>query len=245
MQITPLTLITVRDLGVTLNEISILSDISFELRMGEYVGVIGPNGGGKSTLIKVLLGLVTQTSGEVHIGNEQIPHPTIGYVPQRLVQNDVVFPATVSDVVASGLTRNIARKEKRHRIVAALEKTNCEHLIDRHMSGLSGGERQRVLVSRALLMNPHILILDEPTAGMDIASEQQFFALLKELHDEGMTILLVSHDIDRIAKEVDTVLCINHSMMCFSGTSHLDMTDAINKMYGGHVHVLHHDHHHH
>ncbi len=245
MQITPQPLITVRDLCVTLNEISILSDICFELNMGEYVGVIGPNGGGKSTLIKVLLNLLPQTSGTFHIGNEQIPHPTIGYVPQRLVQNDVVFPAIVSDVVASGLTKHVRRKEKKERILAALEKTNCTHLIDRHMSGLSGGERQRVLVSRTLLMNPHILILDEPTAGMDIASEQQFFQLLKELHDEGMTILLVSHDIDRIAKEVDTVLCINHSMMCFSGTSHLDMSDAINKMYGGHVHVLHHDHHHH
>lgn len=185
----------------------ILSGISLDIHRGEYIGVIGPNGGGKTTLLRLLLGLNMPTSGTIDV---HIDRSRIGYVPQRASTGEVLFPATVEEIVKSGEGRG----KREGSVEAALKTTKVSHLRDQRIGTLSGGERQRVMIARALAGNPEVLFLDEPTSAIDPASQEEFYAFLQELHRKGLTIVMVSHDTDAIAHEVERVLCLNKHLVC-------------------------------
>lgn len=202
---------------------ALFEDFSFAIERGSYVAVIGPNGGGKSTLLRVLLGLLEPTKGEVRIfglpSDDRHARRRIGYVAQRGGMIDPSFPATAEEVVeagraqARGLTaRPDAADEKA--VDAAFDATNVGHLRHRVISSLSGGERQRVLLARALAAEPDILMLDEPIEGLDPSSREEFYAVLRTLKKKGKTIIFVSHDVHRIAKEADSALCLRHELVC-------------------------------
>ncbi len=196
----------------------VLRDVSFSLEAGEYVGIVGPNGGGKSTLLHLLAGILHPTKGDIrifgHSTHDAHHHIDIGFVPQRM-ENDIrMFPATVEEIVQSGRVRHHLLHGKHEHddeaAAVAIRRVNIEHLRKRRIGMLSGGEFQRVMIARALCAEPEILLLDEPTVGVDRASQETFYSLLRTLHQElHLTILLVSHDIAPIRKDATRFLTVD------------------------------------
>jgi zinc transport system ATP-binding protein len=198
------------------NEI-VIENINLDIFDSDFFGIIGPNGGGKSTLLKIILGLLTPTKGTVRIYGElpSIGRKKIGYVPQYS-EYDKQYPITVWDVVLMG-RRSIRglyptySTEDKNETLEAIKKVNMLEFKKRHISELSGGQRQRVFIARALVSNPKILLLDEPTASIDKDLQINFYKLLKELN-KSVTIVLVTHDIGVISSYVNRVACLNHFM---------------------------------
>lgn len=233
-------LIEVKELGFSYDNNLVLEDVSFTVQKGDYVGLVGPNGGGKTTLLKLLVGLLEPTAGSVLIDRSRI-----GYVPQRIAQDQLSFPATVQEVVESGRTPkkgwwNVLNRADHVMIEKALHVAGIAQLKGRLMSSLSGGQRQRVYVARALAGEPSILLLDEPFVGVDVTTQQSFYAFLKELNTRhGLTIVFVSHDIDAIAEEAKSILCLNRGLLCSGSPSLLHQPHIIDDVYGKKITHIH------
>jgi zinc transport system ATP-binding protein len=232
---------------VTLNNIDfnygsrpILKGINFHLDPLDYVSIIGPNGGGKTTIIKLILGLLSPSSGEISVfdASPKEGRKDIGYLAQYH-HFDLNYPISVLELVQMGtLGKSIFQrftKEDRAAALDALKKTQCEALCDRHFSELSGGEKQRVLLARAIIRDPKLLILDEPTTGVDQHSEHCFYELLEVLNKE-MAILMVSHDISAVSQYVKKVACLNQTMV-YHGTKEL-MPKDVENAYCCHVDMI-------
>jgi len=197
----------------------VLSDITFSVDKGDFLGLIGPNGSGKTTLLKLILGLYPLKSGSIKLFGTDIPSfrewSRIGYVPQKATSNtDLIFPATVKEVVSMGLLSGkkfpkVVSPKDDKLIIAALKTVGMESLRDRRIGELSGGQQQRVFIARALISDPDVLFLDEPTTGIDQATQESFYKLLGELNGRGITIVLVSHDIGKITRYVTKVASLN------------------------------------
>ncbi|MEA5535026.1 metal ABC transporter ATP-binding protein [Crocosphaera sp. XPORK-15E] len=226
--------ITLNHIWAKYNKTPILEDINLTIYEGDFVGLIGPNGGGKTTLFKVLLGLIKPYQGTVNIFGHNIAkgRGCIGYVPQ-LLELDREFPVRVADVVRMGRLgkrRLLQRYTPKDEDVVnrTLDQVGMLKLRDRPIGELSGGQRQRVYIARALASEPRILLLDEPTASVDPQRQTSIYELLKELN-EWITILMISHDIGAISAYVKTVGCLNHRLF-FHGDPPLS-TEAIEKTY--------------
>lgn len=187
----------------------IIRDFSFEVQEGDYVGIIGPNGGGKTTLLKLLIGLLKPSHGTIHVMGkhpiEKSVREQIGYMPQRGGNIDAQFPATVQEVIESASNGSIDHVTK---------ELGIESLLARPLFQLSGGERQKVMLARALVRNPKILYLDEPVDGLDPLSREEFYTLLRKLNHRGLTIIFVSHDVHAVAKEANAAICLKHQLVC-------------------------------
>jgi zinc transport system ATP-binding protein len=193
-------------------KVKVLEGMSFHIHQGEFVALIGPNGSGKTTVLKLLLGLETPQSGSIELfgarGSKR-DRERIGYVPQQ-AQLDRAFPITVEEVVKMGRLNPLSRKfsgQDRGAVKDALDQAEIGDLASRPYSALSGGQRRRVLVARALAARPGILILDEPTANMDTESEERLFKTLGKLKG-NTTVLIVTHDTEFVSSLVDRVLCM-------------------------------------
>jgi zinc transport system ATP-binding protein len=223
----------------------VLEDVSFTIAQRDFVSLVGPNGGGKTTLLKLLLGLLKPQRGTVRVFGrppEEVRR-RIGYVPQH-AQFDPHFPATALDVVLMGrLGRGLpilpARREDRQAALACLQEVGLAELARRPLSLLSGGQRQRVLIARALAGDPELLLLDEPTANLDLAVQGDFIELLHRLN-ERLTVLLVSHDVGFVCQQVRTVLCVARRVQVHTASS-LDGR-TISALYGEPVRFVHHSH---
>ncbi len=220
----------------------VLENLSFVVRKGEYLGIIGPNGGGKTTLLRIILGLLHPTEGSVRLfGKDHHDFKEkyrIGYVPQRSTQAEKGFPATVLEVVKSGRVPRLGfflgfKKKDIAAVEHAMEVSGIVRYRDTLIDKLSGGERQRVFIARALAGEPDILILDEPTVGVDIGAQKTFYEFLALLNrDHNLTIIFVSHDVDVISKEVKTVLCLNHNLVCHGFPEELVSENVLKRLYG-------------
>ena len=228
--------IRVEHLSVRYGSFSALNDVSLSVQSGEYLGIIGPNGGGKTTLLRTLLGLVPISSGTVRICGKA-PGKTgtlVGYVPQ-FASVDRSFPVTVREVVLTGrLTRSRLPFHRysgadRAAAAAAMEEVGVSELAARQIAGLSGGEFQKMLVARALAESPRILLLDEPTASVDAKSRSQIYDLLGKL-SRKMTILLVTHDMMAVSSQVHRLACLNGRLV-YHGEPELDR-DTVGALYG-------------
>ncbi|MCZ7392433.1 MAG: metal ABC transporter ATP-binding protein [Candidatus Methanoperedens sp.] len=203
----------------------ILEDINLEIKRGEFLGIIGPNGAGKTTLLKIMLKLIEPTSGTIKLFGEDIRRfkdwYKIGYIPQHALSFDVNFPVNVFEVVSmgrfskKGLFKNLG-KEDLQVIDDALEIVGMKEYKKRRIGELSGGQQQRVFIARALASQPELLILDEPTVGVDIAGQKEFYDFLEKLNKEKkITLVIVTHDIGNISSRIGRLACINKKM--FSG----------------------------
>ena len=200
-------LVKLENVAVTFGRRRVLSDISLTLSPGKILTLLGPNGAGKSTLVRGVLGLVAPEEGRIH----REPKLRIGYVPQKL-HLDATLPLTVNRFLR---LRPGVRKEE---ILPALRRVHAGHLADAPMQKLSGGETQRVLLARALLNSPQLLVLDEPTQGVDVNGQVALYDLIDQLRRElNCAVLMVSHDLHLVMAKTDEVLCLNHHICC-SGT---------------------------
>ncbi|RJR15030.1 metal ABC transporter ATP-binding protein [Candidatus Microgenomates bacterium] len=220
----------------------VLKDISFDVKRGEFLGLIGPNGSGKSTLLKIILGLLTPQKGTVKLFGKKVQEFShwhrVGYVPQRAAMQNFTFPITVSEVVGMSV-----RKQEKSAVAQALRDVELFDKRNALMHELSGGQQQRVFIARALATKPELLILDEPTAGVDIEAQVNFYDLLKKLNqDLHLTLILVSHDIDVIVNEVTTVVCINRTLICHLPPAKFVREDYLKEVYGKHVKFVVHGH---
>lgn len=200
-------LVELENISVSFGQRRVLTDISLALKPGRILTLLGPNGAGKSTLVRVVLGLVTPDQGVI----KRDRHLRIGYVPQKL-HLDATLPLTVSRFL------RLRPGVKKPTFSRRLNACQAAHLLDAPMQKLSGGENQRVLLARALLNEPHLLVLDEPTQGVDVNGQLALYNLIDQLrHELNCAVLMVSHDLHLVMAKTDEVLCLNHHICC-SGT---------------------------
>jgi len=245
----------VKNLNFDVRGQKILTDISFEIFNGEYVAIIGPNGGGKTTLIRMLLGLDKPTNGMIKIFGKKIKDfkkwYKIGYVPQRASLIDTSFPATVLDIVNMGRIAkrklfSSATKEDDEIVRDAMQKMDICDLKDKMVGTLSGGQRQRVMIARALASKPEILILDEPNTGVDARSQRNFYELLKKLNkEEGITIVFITHDIGVIVDDIGRLFTINQKAIICNDPKKAMSCEDMSKLYGIDAHLIHNHRHEH
>lgn len=249
-------IIEIKELSYRYETDTVLENINLSIPKGDFLAIVGPNGSGKSTMLKLILGLLKIQKGEILLFGEEINRfkrwEQIGYVSQKANSFNSGFPATVFEVVASGLTKKLGmfrffQKQDRQKVLDALEAVGMHSFKDRNIGELSGGQQQRVFIARAIVSNPSLLILDEPTVGVDIQNVNAFYQMLEELNkNREITLLLVTHDIGTISEKVSHVACLNKHLHFHGATKEFEQLriDEMNDLYGHDVHLLmhHHDH---
>lgn len=213
-------IIELKDVNFSYGKTLVLENLSFEVEKGEIVGIIGSNGAGKTTLIKLMIGQLSPQKGSIKVFDTQMnnicKYHNIGYVPQSQDKNKINFPATVLEVVMMNLYKQVGlfrfyKKEHRQKALKALELVGMNDFQKRLISQLSGGQRQRVMIARAIVNNPHMLILDEPTTGVDKESSKLIYELLKELNQKfNLTIIMISHDTKNLKRYCTSIYEIDY-----------------------------------
>lgn len=197
-----------------------LSHVNFIINEGDFIGLVGPNGGGKTTLIKLLLGIEKPTTGSINIFGKPIDKfkqkNKLGYVSQKANTFNRGFPATVEEVVSMGLTAKLGyfrrlSKHYKHNIHEAIDKVGMSSYLFENIGDLSGGQQQRIFIARALVSDPSLLILDEPTVGVDAENVEKFFDLLHQLNQQNISLLLVTHDIGTMTHHASKIACLNNT----------------------------------
>lgn len=207
--------IDVHQLYFSYSTTSVLENVSFSVRENEFIAIFGPNGGGKTTLLQLLMGFLKPTRGKIDIFGKpsKTARQTIGWVPQHF-SFDRNFPISVEEVVLGGRLKDRGwrfHEEDYLAVKEALERVKMERSLRSHFSSLSGGQQQRVLIARAIVAKPSLLLLDEPTASVDHVAEKEIYLLLRELRSH-MTILMVTHDLNRAVESVDRLLCVQRTV---------------------------------
>ena len=232
------------------DSVPVVRDINFSIMPGEFAAILGPNGSGKTTLMKLALGLLKPSSGRVLLFGEPSDNFTdwhrIGYVPQRIQTTEYRFPASVREIVQFGAYSGFSffpsfKHNENSRVDDAMELAGIRELAGRRVSDIAVGQQQRMLIARALVRRPDLLVMDEPVAGVDAAGEDQFHSMVRRLNrDLGITIVMVSHDIGAVMREATTCACINQDIV-FHGPVHQLDANALSALYGFPVDVLMHD----
>ncbi|MFZ5966992.1 MAG: metal ABC transporter ATP-binding protein [Bacillota bacterium] len=246
--------VEIKDLSFGYDQNIVLEDISLYIYRGDYLGIVGPNGAAKSTLIKLILNILQPTKGSIELFGQEIKSfkdwGKIGYVSQKATSFNTGFPATVEEVIAANLYSQIGlfkpvKKHHKERVREALSVVGMEAYQKRLIGNLSGGQQQKVFIARALVSQPEVIFLDEPTVGIDLKSQGEFYQLMKRLNEElGITIVMVSHDIGAITENVSRVACMGdkklsvHHQCC-----NVPFGEVLSKFYGDKMKLLVHHHH--
>ncbi|MCK5695709.1 MAG: ABC transporter ATP-binding protein [Desulfobacula sp.] len=235
--------ITLNNISFAYKQRNILENVDLVIKKGEFASIVGPNGGGKTTLLKLILGLIKPDKGVIRIFGKSPDkvRQRIGYMPQY-AHLDMDFPATVMDVVLMGRLRKTSlwfSKKDKIKVLNAIDEIGMTAFINTKFNELSGGQKQRILIARALCSNPDILLLDEPTANVDQQTEKNLFSILQKLSLK-MTILLVSHDLGFVSKYVKSVICVNRQVVIHPTT--LINGAMIKDIYHGDLKMVRHDH---
>jgi ABC-type Mn2+/Zn2+ transport system ATPase subunit len=217
-------------------------DLSFSIEQGDYFGLVGPNGAGKTTIVRAILGVLKPLGGEIRFQTANGGDPIVGYVPQRDSVN-LILPYTVGEVAMMGRYRNLGLLRRpgpqdRAAVDGALEHVGMTGARDFPLKELSGGQRQRVLIARALVMKPDLLILDEPTNGMDLSSKSAILDLITHLHEEDrITIVMVSHLLDDVANTVRRIAIVDREVLLVGTTGEVLTPENLSKIYRRDVRV--------
>jgi zinc/manganese transport system ATP-binding protein/zinc transport system ATP-binding protein len=237
---------------VELNEVTfgygaqpILEDICLHLHPGQFAALVGPSGAGKTSLLKLILGTLQPARGEICIHGQALngrPAPQVGYVPQLETVN-WNFPATVEQVVLMGRVSRSGlwpwpSAETKHRLHETLDRLSIGDLARRHIRDLSGGQQQRVFLARALIAEPDLLVLDEPTTGVDMRTAENVLRLLADLNQAGMTILMTTHDLNAAAAHLPWVICLNRHVIAQGAPDEVFTEDILNATYQGEMLVI-------
>ncbi len=225
----------------------VLADLDFTVHRGEFVGLVGPSGAGKTTLLRLLTGRADLHGGTLQVLQQSVrfgrPPRGVGYVPQ-LATIDWDFPLTVREVVLLGDTaasRWVPWFSRRERTTAdaLLERLGITHVADHPISDLSGGQRQRMFLARSLLRRCDLLLLDEPTSGVDLTTRAEMLRLLGELHHEGLTVVLTTHDLNFVAAHLPRILCVNGTITADGRPAEVLREDVLTRTYGPGLRVIH------
>lgn len=223
----------------------VIENVHLHLHPGQFAALVGPSGAGKTTLLKLILGTLTPNRGEVCIHGQGFQRGTrlqVGYVPQ-LETVDWNFPVTVEQVVLMGRVRRSGiwpwpRAEDRRRMEEVLERLGISGISNQHIRNLSGGQQQRVFLARALIAEPDLLVLDEPTTGVDMRTAENVLHLLRELNSQGMAIFMTTHDLNAAAAHVPWVVCLNRRIIAQGPPDRIFTPETLNATYQGDMLVL-------
>lgn len=242
----------VSDLYVARANSVVIEDANFTINQGDYVGIVGPNGGGKTTLLLALLKIIPRTKGTIRLFGQDIESfsrwEKVAYVSQHAINFDPHFPLTVRELVALGrvnrsnLGRTLKKKDWKS-VDEILEFMRISDIANKRIGQLSGGQKQRVFVAKALVRNPEIILLDEPIVGVDAKTQEKFYEKLSDLNvAKGITILLVTHDLTAVFCRMSKVMCMNRSVNVAKITGELKPDEVLRKVYGEHFHFVFHKH---
>jgi len=244
-------IVDIQNLCFSYDKDETLCSISLSIEKGDFLGLIGPNGSGKSTLLKVILGLLKAQEGSVKLFGTEISNfkqwTRIGYIPQKANYIETSIPISVNEIVQLGRVAKVGLgsflgQSDKEAIDQALESVGMLKYKNRQLTELSGGEQQRVFIAKALASSPELLILDEPTIGVDVSVQDEFYQLLSELNKKGITLIIVSHDIDVIVNEVNKLACLNKKLVYHGTPKDFIKEDYLEKLYGKTRKFILHDH---
>lgn len=240
--------IELRDVAFGYGNTPVLIDIDLHLHPGQFAGVVGPSGAGKTSLLRLALGALSPTRGEVRIAGKALkgrPAPRVSYVPQ-VETIDWNFPVTVEQVVLMGKVRQARlwpwpSRGDRAAVAEVLAHLQIDHLRTHHIRNLSGGQQQRVFLARALVAQPDLLVLDEPTSGVDMQTAEKMLHLLLDLNQKGITVLMTTHDLNMAAAHIPWAICLSRRVIAQGETSEVFTSETLTKTYRGNMEVLQHD----
>jgi zinc transport system ATP-binding protein len=245
-------ILEVSNLHVDRTNSPVIEHASFAIHRGDYVGIVGPNGGGKTTLLLALLNILPRTKGTIRLFGQNIDSfsnwEKVAYVPQHAVNFDSQFPLVVRELVSLGRVNrsNLGRTLKREdweSVDEVLEFMGISDIANRRVGQLSGGQKQRVFVAKALVRNPEIILLDEPIVGVDAETQEKFYKKLSDLNlKKGITILLVTHDLTAVFCRMSKVMCVNRWVNVAEITEGVEPEEVLRKAYGEHFHFVFHKH---
>ncbi|MEW9123996.1 MAG: metal ABC transporter ATP-binding protein [Thermotaleaceae bacterium] len=247
--------IQLMDITFGYDENPVLENVNLDVFEGDYIGIVGPNGSAKSTLLKLMLNILKPQRGTIRLlGQEQNRFKDwgkIGYVPQKATSFNSSFPATVEEVVGAnlypllGLFRTI-KKEHKEKIYQALKVVGMEQYGKRLIGNLSGGQQQKVFIARTLVSSPKVVLLDEPTVGIDLKSQGEFYQLLEKLNKEmNITIIMVSHDVGVITEKVNRVACMGDKrLITHHSCCNIPFSEVLTQFYGDKMQLMVHKHNH-
>jgi zinc/manganese transport system ATP-binding protein len=243
----PAAAIEVEGVRCAFDGIAVLDNLTLAIRQGAFVGIVGPSGAGKTTFLRALLGAMPLAAGSIRIFGEDVANghvPRVGYVPQ-LETVDWNFPVTVREVVAMGLAKEgrlfslpWLTSSQRRKIDTLLERLGIGELGPRHIRNLSGGQQQRVFLARALVREPRLLLLDEPTTGIDIKTRHDVLHLLAELNHDGVTVVLTTHDLNSVAAHLPQVVCLNRRVVAYGTPASIFTPAVLEATYGAEMIVV-------
>jgi len=238
-------LIELTDVSAGYRNNPVFTHLSLTIEEGQFAGIIGPTGSGKTTLLKTILGTNVPHGGNVRVMGrpiKQLPPGSIGYVPQ-LETVDWTFPVTVEQVILMGLYIRRpwipwASREEKRKVHELADKLNIGDTLHSHIRDVSGGQQQRAFLARALIADPKILVLDEPTAGVDIKTQHDVLHLLAHLNEDGITILLTTHDLNAVASHLPWVICFNKQIISQGEPKDIFTKDVLERTYGGDIAIV-------
>ncbi len=238
-------IVRLQDVSCGYGKQEVLSGVSLDIMPGDFVGLLGPSGSGKTTLLRTVLGAVDVYRGQVLVEGTSTGRrrPKVGYVPQ-LETIDWNFPVTVREAVMMGRTmdnRFLPWYRRQDRMLAdeMMERLGISHLAPRHIRELSGGQQQRVFLARALVSGPRILLLDEPTSGVDMKTRDDVMHLLHEINHQGITIIMTTHEINAVAVHLPWVICMNGKVLAEGPPSSVITSETLKRTYGAEMPVIH------
>ena len=243
-------IISVNEVSFRYGERPVLEDVSIDVEPGTFLGLVGPNGSGKSTLLELMLGLKRPDTGSVTLFGDRAHEfddgKRVGYVAQNVTETARDMPVTVREAVTMGryphrLVGRFSRADRRA-IDESMDRVGITELASRRVGRLSGGQRQRVFIARALASEADLLVLDEPTVGVDAESREEFYHLLHTLNATGLTVILIEHDIGVVTTYATEIACLNRRLYFDGDPDEFVSTDTLAAAYGTDQHVIHHDH---